>query len=518
MKNESQLIAAIDIGSHSLCMKIIEINNMLEIKTLEHLRHAISLGRDTYAMGKISYETLNETCDILKGFKQLMNDYNIKVYKAVATSAVREAANKDNILDQIKIKTGFHINVITNSEERYLIFKAIKDNMNIYNNIRSENCIIVDIGSGSIQVSIYDDDKLTLSRNLKLGSLRIREILSDLEGRTLNFPRVMEEYIESSIDNLKLFHHNKTFKNLIVIGGEIRLINKLCISENKADLNKYIFSEDFLNIYNKMLYLSPQSITKNYNIPQESSDILLPTMMILKKFLDITTNHMIYTPLVTLVDGVISDIIERKNPYSLGVLQQDILSLCRLIGEKFNYQKNHAEDVENKSLILFNALKKIHGLGAREKFLLQIAAILHDTGKYVSFNKHYVNSYNVIMASDILGFSKNEMKIIANVARYHSGEIPSSNHLNFINLSEQSRIIVSKLSAIIRIADALDRSHKQKIKDMTVKCTDYEVIINVTASEDILLEKWTFEIKSEYFKEVFGVAPILKVKKEISNV
>ena len=518
MKSENQLIAAIDIGSHSLCMKIVEINKKNEIRELENIKRTISLGRDTYAMDKISYESLNETCEILKGFKQLMNGYKIKVYRVVATSAVREARNRDYILDQIKIKTGFHINVLTNSQERYFTFKAIRDNTIKYDNVRKENCIIVDIGSGSIQVSIYDKDKLTLSRNIKLGSLRISEVLSDLEGRTLNFPKVMEEYIESNIDNLMLFHNNRIFNNLIAIGGEIKLINKLCITDNIADLNKYILKDDFLNLYYKMLYLSPQALSKKYNVPKESSDILLPTMMILKKFLDITSGNSIYTPLVSLVDGVVADMCEKRNSYYSDILEDDILSLCRLIGKKFQYHKEHAEDVERKSLVMFNGLRKLHGLGLRERFLLQIAAILHDTGKYVSYNKHYINSYNVIMSSDILGLSENEMKIVANVARYHSTEVPSHSHDNFISLSEGSRIIVSKLVAIIRMADALDRSHKQKIKEMTVKYSGDEVIVKVDVSEDILLEQWTFETKSEFFKEVFGVVPVLKVKKVISNV
>ncbi len=518
MKNGNQLIAAIDIGSHSLSMKIVEVDKRMGIKVLEDVKRIISLGRNTYAMGKINYETLNETCEILKGFKQLMNEYKVNVYKAVATSAIREAANRDYILDQIKIKTGLHIDVITNSQERYLMFKAIRDNMDNYSGVRRENCIIVDIGSGSIQVSIYDEDMLTLSRNIKLGFLRISEVLSDLEGRTLNFPKVMEEYIESSIDNLMMFHNNRVFKHLIVIGGEIKLINKLCASENVSGPNKYILRENFLNLYYKFLYLSHQMLRKKYEVPNESSDILLPNMMILKKFLDITSESVIYTPMVTLTDGVVSDIINKKNPFIEDELEYDTLSLCRLIGQKFHYHREHAEDVENKSLVIFNALRKLHGLGSKERLLLQAAAILHDTGKYVSYNKHYVNSYNIILASDILGMSKHDMEIIANVARYHSSEVPSKSHENFAQLSEESRIIVSKLVAIIRVADALDRSHKQKISNMVVKYSENEVVIKIDVSEEILLEQWTFEIKSEFFREVFGVAPILKVKKVIVNV
>lgn len=518
MKNSTKLVAAIDIGSHALYLKIVEMDQNARMKVLENIRRTISLGRDTFAIGKINFETLNETCEILKGFKQMMADYKIKSYTAVATSAIREATNRDYILDQIKLKTGLNINVLTNSEERYLAFQAINDHVAAFNELRKENCIIIDIGSGSIQFSIYDDDKLILSKNIKLGSLRIREILSKLEGRTLNFPKVMEEYIESNIDNFILFQNNRVFKHLIAIGGEIKLINKLCTAKDREDFNQSILRADFLDRYNELLYLSPHTIIKKYHVPQENSDILLPTMMVLKKFIDVTTSDKIYTPTINLVDGVISEMLEKNKQEETNILEADVLSLCRTIGAKFKYQQEHAEDVENKSLILFNSLKKLHGLGKRERTLLQLAAILHDIGKFISYSNHYVNSYNAIMSSDILGLNETELKIVANIAKYHSTISPSLNHESYMSLDGASRLIVSKLVAIIRIADALDRSHKQKITDIKVKYAGKEVIITVSSTEDILLEQWTFELKSEFFKEVFGVTPILKIGRTVSNV
>lgn len=515
-KDKSRLLAAIDVGSHALSMKIVEVDKAMEVKVLEHLRRSISLGRDTFAMGKVSFETVEETCEILKGFKQLMLDYNIKTYRAVATSAVREAQNRDYIVDQIKLKTGLNIDVIGNSEERFLTYKALRDKMQDYRSIRREGAIVVDIGFGSIQVSIYDNDRLTLSQNIKLGSLRIREVLSTLEGRTLNFPRILEEYIAGSIDTLKLFQNQELLRNFIALGGETRIIGKLCNKSGEMESLKYILKERFEEIYRELMYKSMQVISKDYSVPQESADLLLPSMMIFKKFLDITTAEKVYTPMVSLVDGVVSDMCCKK--FNIGGDEDficDILSSARFIAERYRYDSEHAKAVEEKALCLFDALGKLHGLGERERLLLQLAAILHDTGKFINSNEHYVHSYEIVMASDLLGISKEELEIVANVSRYHSSIVPTQDHPNFEKMDKSRRLVVAKLAAIIRIADALDRSHRQKVKNMRVNIEDEEVVIRVETASDMLLEEWTFETKAEFFQEVFGVAPVLKTKRKV---
>jgi len=516
---KSQLAAAIELGSHALSMKIVEIGKNMEIKTLESLRKPVDLGKDTFATGWVSFETLVETCEILKGFKKLMTDYNVKIYRAVATTAVREAMNREYIVDQIKLKTGLDIDVIGNSTERYFAYSALREHLSNYKDIRKEGGIIVDIGFGSTQVYIVSNDRLEESINIKLGSLRVREILSALEGRTLNFPRVLDEFIAGKIDTSDFFKNKNLFRNIVLIGGDVKMISKLNLRINRDKKKNYILKKNFGEFYQEMLYKSPQFMMKELGLERSSAEILLPTMMIFKKFLDKTSADRFYTPLVTIMDGLIVDIC-RKRIYEeeKDELEKDALSLARFIAGKFKYDKAHSEDVEKNSLILFDETRKLHGLGKRERLLLQLASIFHDSGKFISLNEHYIQSYNIILASEIPGISRDEQTIIANVARYHSGLSPEQSHPNFASLADSSKLIVAKLSAIIRIADALDRSHKQKVMQMRVEWDSNRLIIKVETAQEMLLEEWTFEAKSEFFKIVFGVIPEIKIKKVMTNV
>jgi len=215
-----------------------------------------------------------------------------------------------------------------------------------------------------------------------------------------------------------------------------------------------------------------------------------------------------------LVDGVMHDLYEKCiNSGMKDRYEEDILTSARFIAKKFRFQETHAKDVDSKAMALFDGLKKLHELGERERFLLKLAVILHDTGKFISLNEHYLHSYEIVMACEILGISNKELEIVANISRYHSKEIPSVGHANFMQMDETNRLVTAKLVALIRIADALDRSHNQKISEIKVTFENNEVTVRVDSTEDILLEEWAFETKAEFFQEVFGIAPVIRIKR-----
>jgi exopolyphosphatase/guanosine-5'-triphosphate,3'-diphosphate pyrophosphatase len=513
-KNRSELIAGIDIGSHYLRMKISEVNEKGEVKTIENLKRAISLGKDTFNIGKVRFETLEKACEILKGFKRVLKEYNVKTYRAVATSAIREAENREYIIDQIKLKTGLNIDVIDSAEEKFLTYKSIRENLPNYKKFRNEGALIVDVGSGSSEISIYNNGHLVFSKSIRIGSLRIKEVLSSLERRTLDFPNILEEYIESTLDAIADYRLQKEIKNFIALGGEILTISKLCNKTNNYEELKFIKMEDFLRLYEELMYKPVHQLIDKYNLSIETASILLPSVMLFKKFLDMTSSEGVYAPLVSLRDGIISDIIDKKyNTSRNKEFNEDIISSVRYMAQRYMYNNNHSYDVEEKALILFDSLKKLHGLGDRERLLLQIASILHDIGKFINLNQHYLSSYNIIISSNLIGISKSELEMIANIVRYHSDVVPSYEHENFKKLSEKNRVTVAKLVSMLRMADSLDSSHKQKIKNVKVSLKGRNVIIKGESVLDSLLEEWTFETKSEFFKEVFGYLPILKIQR-----
>lgn len=507
------VFAGIDVGSYALRMKISQVFSNGEHELLDILRYPISPGSETYTTGKVSFETVDRICSILTGFKKLMNEYRVGTYRAVATSAIREASNKDYIIDQIRLKTGLDVEVINNAQERFLTYKAIRENLTDVKKLREEGLMIVTVGSGSVELSFYFHNKLVLSQNIRMGPLRLRELLADIEGKTLDYPKLLEEEIDSSIDRIKTLVSLETCRHFLAIGGEIRTISKLCNNKTDYEDLKYIHKEDFIRLYKDMVNKSPEEIEKYYNITPERAHILVPSMLILKRFMEMSQAAGIHAPLIYLRDGIISDLIdtkfdtERKNDFI-----SDIISYTRHLAARYLYHQAHAEAVEKFSLQLFDSLQKLHGLKTRERLLLQLATILHDTGKYINFNSHYVHSYNIIMGTELFGISEEELEIIANVSRYHSKEVPRYTHENFLRLNDKNKVVVSKLAAIIRLADALDSTHKQKIPKIEIALKDNHVIISVESKHNLLLEEWTFGTKAEFFREVFGVVPVFQIK------
>jgi len=193
-------------------------------------------------------------------------------------------------------------------------------------------------------------------------------------------------------------------------------------------------------------------------------------------------------------------------------LRGQVVSFARALGERYHYGAAHSAEVEKNSLLLFDRLLRVHGLGQRERLLLQIACILHDTGKHINLRRHYAYSYDLILSSDILGFSDNEKQIIATVAYYHSRFRPSLEDSRFALLSDAQRIVTAKLAAILRLADAMDRSHRQKASDCQIALKGDKLLIRVKSDEDMSLEEWTFEDKADFFEEVFGILPVLQIQ------
>ncbi|SDZ07312.1 Ppx/GppA phosphatase family protein [Tindallia californiensis] len=517
-KRKPTVMSAIDIGSYSLKMRIVEVDEEGNTRLLDRVTHPAALGKDTFSTGKVSYETVEHICEILTGFQQLMQEYGSRHYRALATSAIREAENREYLIDQIRLKTGLKVEVINNAQERYLTYKAIRENLPDHQAIREEGVLVVEVGSGSIEMTIYDRGSMQLTHNIKLGHLRLREVLSDLEKRSLDFPRLLEEYIESHLDAIQHIHQDYPIRHLVVLGSEMKAINRLCNDPDSLENKNTISIEALEKLFKEVQEKPAEFMADTYQISMDLASILLPSLMIMKKFFQMTEATQYYTPLVSLSDGIVSDFIDQRfYTERLKEFNKDIQQQAMNLLKKYHGDEKHALDVEEKAVLFFDALKKTHGMKEREKFLLKLACKLHDIGKFVNLNQHYEHSYTLIKASPILSLSEEELEMVANVSKYHSSRTPRKDHDSYLRLKGKDRVTTAKLTAILRLADAMDRSHRQKIYDVKVRQQNKEMVILGIADVDTLLEEWTFEIKSEFFQEVFGIKPTLKVKRRLTN-
>ncbi len=512
MENDRrETVAALDVGSNAMRMMIAEITPEGLILPLEDLRKRTNIGKDTFASGRIQIETMHEACETLKGFVQVMADYQVKHYRAVSTSGVREAMNREYILDQIHQRTGLSVEVINNSEQRFLTYKAI--NLPDYTRIRTEGALLMDIGSGGVEITVFKDGSLQFTEYIKVGSLRLREMLADLERMTLDFPAIMEEFIDSKTYMLSKVIRDMNLMNFIGLGGELKAITQLCLGKKRAKEDKFIEKHRLIELYNRIRTMTKEQIISEYQIPAERAAVLLPSLIIFQRFIEMTKAQGIHTPMVSLRHGILAGMVdERFETPRQQAFMQDIISSVRYIGRKYHHDETHAAHVEALALSIFDQTRMIHGLSDRERFELQIATILHDIGKYINLNRHDVHSYNIISSLDIIGLSNHEIKLVANIARFHSEERPLYQFDNYIALDMEDRVIVSKLIAILLLADSLDISHKQKIPD--IKITQHGAILELCVDpvEDILLEGWTFGQKAALFEESMGYKPLLKRK------
>ncbi len=505
--------AAIDVGSYELEMKIFEMSQKKGIEEIDHIRHVIELGKDTYSYGKVSFELIEELCEVLYKFTGIMKEYQVNDYRANATSAIREAKNAHIILDRIKVRTGLEVKILSNSEQRFICYKAIASKENDFNKIIEKPTAIVDVGAGSVQLSLFDKDVLVTTENMRLGSLRIREMLSNVNVDTIQMISLIEELIDNDLETFrKIFLKEKEIKNIIAVGDYITYFTNVLKQESGKD---YLTRKQFLEAYQKISGCSAEQVAKNLNVPIEHASLLVPCLLFYKKVIESTTTELIWSPGITLCDAIAANYGEKHMKINFAHdFSKDIVIASRNIAKRYKANSGHTDVLEEGALGIFDMMKKYHGLGKRERLLLQIAAILHDCGKYISMNQFADASYNIIMSTEIIGLSHMERETIANIVKYNTKEF------NYAAKAEKDMtntmyMTVAKLTAILRIANAMDRSHKQKFHNFKLSLKENELIITAETSDDIFLEQALFRQKADFFEEMYGVRPILRRKREL---
>lgn len=503
--------AAINVGSNEISMKVCEITPKKGAKELDYVRSLIELGSDTYNKGHIGEESIVKLCDTINKFRKKMKEYGVTDYRAYASSAVREAENASMVLARIKNETGIEVQVLSNSEQRFMNYKAFVAS-GYYENVNTnKNNALLDIGAGSLQISIFDKQNLVQTQNLPIGAVRIRDYLTRFGADTVALENVMKDYVSNFITEFKyLFINDKDIKSIIAIGDGINNLKK-CGPE--LTISDSITKEQFQVLYKKVVDMNPEKISETYGIPYEAATLMLPMAIIYQSFLDNSRAEEIITPNVMLCDGVIADYMDKQGSFLIDKdFDKDIVASALNISKKYKVNRAHAQNVSENALSLFDSMKAYHGLGKRERLQLQIAALLHSCGKFVNMNNDAPISYYIIMSTEILGLSHKEREEIANIVRYNVKYLPSENKA-VKQLGSADYMKVAKLASILRLADVMDKSHTQKITNIKITIKEKAIVITTDSLEDITLEAGMFKNCTDLFENVYGIKPVLKQKR-----
>ncbi len=506
--------AAIDIGSYEVGMKILELVPKSGIREIDYIRHGIELGRDAYTRGKIGNEMLEELCKVLEDFTRIMKAYQVDDYRACATSAIRETSNCLLILDKIRVRTGLEVEVLSNSEQRFLGYKSIASNEESFQKIIQKGTAIVDVGGGSVQISLFDKDALVSTQNMRLGTMRIRERLAEVESRTNHFGDVIEEMINNELKSYKrLYLKDREIKNMILVGDYITQF----MNRNGQGHSLMLDREEYFQLYREIITRTPQEMVQRMGMVSENVSLIMPAMIIYKRFIEETGAETIWIPGLNLGDGLAYDYAERKKIFkSSHNFENDIVEAAKNIAKRYQSNKTHLAGTEYLALTIFDKMKRIHGMGRRERLLLQIAVLLHDCGKYISMNRTAECSYEIVMSTEIIGLSHREREIIASAIRFNTEEFVSFEEFAFgSSLDRQDYLLTAKISAILRVANSMDRSHNQKFKNVKVTLRERELLVVVDTVEDITLEQGLFSHKAEFFETIFSIRPVIRQKRQV---
>jgi len=505
--------AAIDVGSFELSMKIFEFSGKNKMREIDCIRRYLDLGSDTYATGKISNEKVDELCKTLAEFSAIMKSYKVEAYRAYGTSAIRESENLIILLDQIALRTGIRLEVLSNSEQRFLHYKSVASLGETYRKVIEQKTAILDIGGGSIQISLFENDTLVSTQNLRLGVLRIQDIIHHVNAGKKKLEELVDEMVISQLAPYKkLYLQELDIQNLIVVDDYISpWAKKIAAKRGNLPMTDRSQVETFFQILRSK---GSTEIARIMDISEEKVLLVMISAVLTKRIVEVTGADSIWMPGVSLCDGMAYEYAEKIKMFKEEHdFEKDIVACALNINKRYQGSKKKAENLEKIAIAIYDSMKKIHGLGKRERLYLRIAAILQDCGRYVSLTNIGENSYNILMATEIIGLSQVEHQIVASIVRFAHSDFEYYGQNGISGLERNSYLVVAKLTAILRLANSLDGSYKQKVKELKVQLQENELVLRVETQEDITLETCFFDEKVKFFTEVFSITPVLKQKK-----
>ncbi|MFQ8704154.1 MAG: HD domain-containing protein, partial [Eisenbergiella sp.] len=352
------------------------------------------------------------------------------------------------------------------------------------------------------------------TQNLRLGVLRLHEKLHGLNVRPSSYGELLDELLCAQLSVFKkMYLKDRSIENIIVADDYISEIIRRRLMQREE--NGYVDSASLQSYQEYLSGHTDMEIAREFDMPEENVPLLRISSAIVRQVALMTGAKLVWAPGVTLCDGMAYEYAEEGGfLQQVHDFEQDIVTCARGISKRYMGSKRRAETLEQIALTIFDSMKRIHGLGKRERLLLRIATLLHDCGKYISMVNLAECSYAIIMSTEIIGLSHREREIVANVVKY--------NHLEFDYEMENSEggrmdmeeyLTIAKLTAILQIANALDRSHKQKCRDIKAARRDDQLILTVNTREDITLEKGLFDRRAEFFREVYSIEPVIRLKR-----
>ena len=478
-KRAGKVVSVTDIGSNFVRMGVYQAGKG-GVQRLDYLEVPLRLGHEVFATGRISVSTVRQLSSILRGYAQVMKEYGVTEYRAIATTAMREAKNRAYVLDQLRIQNNLVVEVLEDGEESSLVYSAL-----CRSPLLREESLLSYVGTGSVGLAVWRQGAVDLSCNLTIGFLKLSEMLRGQEELTARFYRVLEEYVENYFQRVALRLDGQTFSRILLSGRQLDSIAALCGGrEEKGAL--VVERRQLEEMYALLKGMNASTVAREMQLSE------------------------VVAPPVNLMEILAAQLLLPAEKAAFEQAQRaGAVASSRRLALREGADAAHAERVRSVSVFLFGKLKKLHGINAKRLVLLECAALLHELGHRANVKDEAQAAYDLIKSSYIYGLDDEETMLVAEIARYgNPHRTPDADR----PLPENQRLLIDKLAAIMGLADALDITRKGRISDLKVRLEEDKLAVTAAARDDLLLEKWAFQEGGAFFEDAFGIRPVLTHK------
>jgi exopolyphosphatase/guanosine-5'-triphosphate,3'-diphosphate pyrophosphatase len=488
-------LAAIDVGSNSVHMIVADASRDGHLEVVDRVKEMVRLGRRSFMTGHLTDESMALAIGALKNFGRLARVRKVDRLRAVATSAVREAKNRVGFIRRIRRETGLKIEVISGVEEARLILQAAQHAFGLEGGPH----LLVDVGGGSVELVLVQDRRPLWMHSAKLGVARLTERFLTNDPPTDAQLRRLENHLDNKIGDLLRRVRKAGVVQAIGTSGTINTLVAMARASRGEELGRLHGASASPDEISK---LAGDLVTANAALRAELPGMdakrvdLMPAAGALVDFvLKRSGAASLIACSWALREGLILSLVKAAHGNSAADARRRSV---KALASRFLGSNEHGQQVAKLALRLFDATAPVLGLPRNSRELLEYAALLHDVGHAIDHDRHNRHSYYLIKNAELFGFEPDEIEVIAQAARGHRKQAPKVDSPDLSALIGPKRRLVRGFAAILRVADALDRTHFGVVKNIEVSYSPGRLIIGVDSNKEKAdLELWTCERRTD---------------------
>ncbi len=495
MQSTPKTLAAIDTGSNAIRVIIANAISPTELAVIEADRVPVRLGHHTFTHGELDRSTIEAAVSAYSRFRKLFEVHHVSRYRAVATSALRNASNREDLIDRIYREVGIEVEVIDGEEEARLVKRAV---LHRFSGSETPE-VIADLGGGSLEILLRSGEEWQ-SASMRVGTVRLLETFGLADVITSDEARMIRRFVASQVKS-SLSDHRRDGALAAASGGNAEALAQLC-GGNQDGMLCFTLPE-LEKLIGTLTSLTVEQRMDNYGLKGDRAEVIGVAALVFATVAETLKLPGFRVPCVGIREGVLLDLAEDSALVPGG--EPHAVAMARAFAARMGHNTAHGEQVRRIAASLFTQLKLLHELPEDMGVVLQLAALLHDIGEVVHRRSHHKHSEYLILNGRIPGLDSPHREMVAAISRGHRKSFPDKKHESFASLKTNQQKAVAKLTSLLRVADAMDTDHRQRIVALGTEIHPDKVMLRVSVAKEDGQTLPTGDLrKTEEFEEIFG--------------